>query len=59
MDCGEEWVVGDGGAGGCCLRNQNVSGLWLNVEEETSASNDWIGCTFKPFKGHTYIYDGH
>ena len=39
----------------CSLPSQNVSGLWLDVEEETTASNDWIGCNFKPFRGHTFM----
>ena len=44
-----------GGAGGCYLRSQNVYGLWLDVEEESTVYNDWIGCNFKPFGGHTFI----
>ena len=31
-----------------------VSGWWLDVEEKTTASNDWIGCNFKLFRGHTF-----
>ena len=30
----------EGLGGGCSLRSQNVPGLWLDVEEETTASND-------------------
>ena len=33
------------GLGGCHLCNQNKSGWWLDVEEKTAASNDWIGYT--------------
>ena len=32
----DEWGWG---TGGISLRNQNVSNLWLGVEEETTASN--------------------
>ena len=35
--------------------SQNVSGWYLNVEEETTASNDWIGCNLKPFRDHTFM----
>ena len=64
---GEGWVVssrqrkgggetgGLGGNGGCSLPYQNVSGLWLDVEGETTVSNDWIGSNFKPFRGHTFM----
>ena len=45
----------EGGAGGCSRCSQNVSDLWLDVEEETAASNDWIDCKFKSFRGHTFI----
>ena len=37
------------------LCSQNVSGWYLNVEEETIASNDWIGCNLKPFRDHTFM----
>ena len=47
---GVEW---EGGAGGCSLRSQNV--LWLDVEEETTASDDSIGCSFKLIRGHTFM----
>ena len=40
---GEQREVSGGGAGGCSLRRQNVSGLRVDVEEESTASNDWIG----------------
>ena len=48
---------GTGGqwSGGCSLPYQNVSGLWLDVEGETTISNDWIGSNFKPFRGHTFM----
>ena len=46
--------LGDEGAESCSLRNQNVSSLWLD-SEETTASNDWIGCNFIPFMGHTFL----
>ena len=39
---------------GCSLHSQNVSSLWLDVEE-TAASSDGIGCNFKPFKGQTFM----
>ena len=29
-----------GGAGGCSLWTQDVYGLWLDVEEEATASNE-------------------
>ena len=29
--------------------------IWLDVEEETSASSNWIGCNFKPFRGQTFV----
>ena len=50
----ERWVSG-GVTGGCSLCSEDISGLWLDVEEETAASNDWIGCNFKPIKGHTFM----
>ena len=37
------------------LCSQNVSGWYLNVEEETTASNDWIGCNLKPFRDRTFM----
>ena len=37
---GEQREVSGGGAGGCSLRRQNVSGLRVDVEEESTASND-------------------
>ena len=48
------------GDGGCYPCSQNVacmhvSAWWLDVEEKTAASNDWIGCNFKPFRGHTFM----
>ena len=46
---------GLGGNGGCSLPYQNVSGLWLDVEGETTVSNDWIGSNFKPFRGHKFM----
>ena len=49
MEWGEEWSGGV--TGGCSLSYQNVSGSWFDIEEETAASNDCIGCNFKPFKG--------
>ena len=49
--------MGGWGAGGCslALRSQNVSDLRLCVEEKTVASNDWIGCNFKPFRCHMFM----
>ena len=44
VEWGSDW-------GGCSLPYQNVSGLWFDIEEETTASNNCIGCNFKPFKG--------
>ena len=35
----ERWVSG-GVTGGCSLCSEDISGLWLDVEEETTASND-------------------
>ena len=43
------------GAGSCSLCNQNVSSLWFDVEKEITASNDSIGCNFKPYRGHTFM----
>ena len=43
------------GLEGCYLRSQNVFGWWLDVEEETTASNDCIGRNFKPFRGYTFM----
>ena len=48
-------VIGRGGAGGCSLCSKNVSDLWDDVEEETAASKDWIGCNFKPLSGRTFM----
>ena len=31
---------GEGLGRGCYLRSQNVSGLWLDVEEEATTTND-------------------
>ena len=41
--------------GGGFSSTHNASGLWHDVEEETTASSDWIGCNFKPFRGHTFV----
>ena len=46
--------VSERGAGGF-LRSQNVSGVWLDAEEEITASNGCIACNFKPFRGHTFM----
>ena len=32
-----------------------VSGWCLDVDEKISASNDWIGCNFKLFRGLTFM----
>ena len=29
--------------------------IWLDVEVEAHASNNWIGCNFKPFKARTIM----
>ena len=50
--------LGEGGGGeveGCYVHFQKESDLWLDVEEETTISNDWIGCNFEPFKYHTFM----
>ena len=39
----------------CSLHSQNASDLRLGVEEKTTASYDWIGCNFKPFRGHIFM----
>ena len=36
----------------CCMY---VSDWWLDVEEKTTASNDCIGCNFKPFRGYKFM----
>ena len=36
----------------CC---RYVSGWWLDFEGKTTGSNDWIGCNFKPSRGHTFM----
>ena len=32
-----------------------LSGWWLDVEEKTTASNNWIGCNFKAFRCHVFM----
>ena len=49
------WSVEGVGVRSCYLCSQNVSGLRLDVEEETTACSDWIGCNFEPFRGHTFM----
>ena len=46
---GAKWVTG-----GFFPFSQNVSGL-LDVEEETTAANNWVGCNFKPFRDHIFL----
>ena len=29
--------------------------IWLDVEEETAASSNYIGFNFKPFRGHIFM----
>ena len=53
MEYGEGEGVVD--AGGCFLCGQNVSDVWVDVEEETTASNDWIGCNVKPFRIYSFM----
>ena len=48
-------VGGDGVVGVFSLHSQNIFGLWLDVEEETIASNDWIGCNLNSFRSHTFM----
>ena len=47
--------VSEGDAGGCFLCGQNVSDVWVDVEEETTASNDCIGCNVKPFRVYSFM----
>ena len=51
MEKEELWVGGR--PGGCSLRSQNVNGLWIDVKQGTTASNDWIN--FKLLSGHTFM----
>ena len=44
---------GEEGARGWFLRQ--LKSIWLEVKEETIASNNWVGCNFKPFRGHTFM----
>ena len=46
------WREGRMGEG---LRTFLYAGLWLDVDEETTASNYRVGCNFKPFRGHTVM----
>ena len=36
----------------CCMY---VSDWWLDVKEKATASNDCIGCNFKPFRCYTFM----
>ena len=48
--------LGGGGSWGslvCSLWRPKC--VWLDIEEETTASNNWIGCNFKPFTGQTFV----
>ena len=46
--------VSEGGEGLGLFSTQSKC-FWLVVEEETTASNNWNGCNFKPFMGHTFV----
>ena len=46
---------GVGRAAGFSLCSQNIYGLCFDVEEETTASNDWIFFDFEPFWGHIFM----
>ena len=45
--------LGEGGAGGCSLRQSKC--IWFDVELEIPASNNGIGCNFRPFRGHKFM----
>ena len=45
-------VVGRG-AGGCSSWQSKC--ISFDAKEETAASNNWIGCNFTLFRGHTFI----
>ena len=45
--------VGERGARSCSLWKSKYA--WLDVKEQTTASNNWIDCNFKPFKGHKFM----
>ena len=50
--------LGEGGGReveGCYVHCQKESDLWLDVEEETTISNDGIDCHFEPFRYHTFM----
>ena len=51
---GEGWV-GKGAGGTVVYASQNVSGLCLVVEKETTTSNNWTGCNYKVFRSHTFM----
>ena len=43
--------LGEGNVG-FILCSKNVFGFWLDIKEETAASNDWISCSSKLTRGH-------
>ena len=44
---------GEEGAGDWFLRQ--LKSIWLEAKEATITSNNWVGCNFKPFRGHAFM----
>ena len=50
-----DWGEWGAGVVGCMFTVAVAVSIWIDVEEETATSNNWIGCNFKPFRGQTFM----